>query len=156
MTSTHYYYGTGRRKSSVARVFLKKGTGKITVNKKPVEEFFGRPTDTMVVQQPLVCTGLMDRFDLSITVKGGGSSGQAGAIRHGIARALMQYDETPEGSDEGGSGEGESGEGKKPVGALNLRRLLRAEGHVTRDAREVQRKKPGFRKARKKKQYSKR
>jgi small subunit ribosomal protein S9 len=125
------YYGTGRRKSSSARVFLRPGTGQIIINKRPVDEYFGRETSRMVVRQPLVLTENTEKFDLYITVKGGGASGQAGAIRHGITRALMEFDET-------------------------LRPSLRAAGYVTRDSREVERKKVGLRKARKKPQFSKR
>ncbi|MAA70163.1 MAG: 30S ribosomal protein S9 [Bermanella sp.] len=125
------YYGTGRRKSSSARVFLRPGTGQIIVNKRPVDEYFGRETSRMVVRQPLLLTENAEKFDLYVTVKGGGASGQAGAIRHGITRALMEYDET-------------------------LRPSLRAAGYVTRDSREVERKKVGLRKARKKPQFSKR
>ncbi|MFT5594335.1 MAG: small subunit ribosomal protein S9 [Oceanicoccus sp.] len=125
------YYGTGRRKSSSARVFLRPGTGQIVINKRPVDEYFGRETSRMVVRQPLVLTENTEKFDLYVTVKGGGASGQAGAIRHGITRALMEFDET-------------------------LRPSLRAAGYVTRDSREVERKKVGLRKARKKPQFSKR
>lgn len=125
-------YGTGRRKTSTARVFLKKsGSGQIIVNGKPIDEYFGRETSRMVARQPLVTTETLDRFDFNITVKGGGPTGQAGAIRHGITRALMDY-------------EGE------------LRPSLRAAGFVTRDARAVERKKVGLRKARKRPQFSKR
>ena len=126
-----YNYGTGRRKSSTARVFIKPGNGRILVNARPVDEYFGRETARMIVRQPLEVAGALDRFDLTVTVKGGGSSGQAGAIRHGIARALVDYDET-------------------------LRSDLRRAGFITRDAREVERKKVGLRKARKRPQYSKR
>jgi small subunit ribosomal protein S9 len=125
------YYGTGRRKTSTARVFIAAGEGKIEINGRTLEEYFGREVARMIVRQPLVLTDLEDKFDLKITVKGGGSFGQAGAIRHGLTRALMNYDET-------------------------LRSSLRAEGYVTRDAREVERKKVGLRKARKKPQFSKR
>ena len=125
------YYGTGRRKSSCARVFLRPGTGEIVINKRSLDAYFGRETSRMVVRQPLVLTESAEKFDLYITVKGGGASGQAGAIRHGITRALMEYDET-------------------------LRPTLRAAGYVTRDSREVERKKVGLRKARKKPQFSKR
>ena len=124
-------YGTGRRKSSTARVFLRKGSGNITVNGRPLDEFFGRETARMVVRQPLELTESTEKFDVYVTVSGGGISGQAGAIRHGITRALMEYDET-------------------------LRSELRKAGYVTRDAREVERKKVGLRKARKRPQYSKR
>ncbi|GAA6133853.1 30S ribosomal protein S9 [Oceaniserpentilla sp. 4NH20-0058] len=125
------YYGTGRRKSSSARVFLRPGSGQIVINKRPLDVYFGRETSRMVVRQPLVLTESTEKFDLYITVKGGGASGQAGAIRHGITRALMEFDET-------------------------LRPSLRAAGYVTRDDREVERKKVGLRKARKKPQFSKR
>jgi small subunit ribosomal protein S9 len=124
-------YGTGRRKTSAARVFLKPGTGKITVNERPLDEFFGRETGRMIVRQPLELVQLTDKFDITVTVAGGGITGQAGAIRHGITRALMEYD--PE-----------------------LRKSLRVAGFVTRDAREVERKKVGRRKARRGPQYSKR
>ena len=125
------YYGTGRRKTSTARVFLRPGTGTIQINKKAIDVYFGRETARMVVRQPLELTESLEKFDVIVNVKGGGGSGQAGAIRHGITRALMQYDET-------------------------LRPALRAAGYVTRDAREVERKKVGLRKARKKPQFSKR
>ncbi|WNO62162.1 30S ribosomal protein S9 [Rheinheimera sp. MMS21-TC3] len=125
------YYGTGRRKSSTARVFIKAGTGKITVNQRVLTEYFGRETACMVVKQPLELVDMVEKFDLYITVKGGGISGQAGAIRHGITRALMEFDET-------------------------LRPALRKAGFVTRDARKVERKKVGLRKARKRPQFSKR
>ena len=125
------YYGTGRRKSSTARVFLRPGTGNITVNSRALDEYFGRETECMVVRQPLELTDMTEKFDLYITVKGGGSNGQAGAIRHGITRALMEFDES-------------------------LRPALRKAGFVTRDARQVERKKVGLRKARKRPQYSKR
>lgn len=129
--SVTQYYGTGRRKSSTARVFLKNGSGSISVNGRSLDEYFGRETARMVVRQPLELTELLEKFDIKITVSGGGGSGQAGAIRHGITRALMQYDET-------------------------LRPTLRKAGYVTRDAREVERKKVGLRKARKRPQFSKR
>ncbi|MCD8548835.1 30S ribosomal protein S9 [Pseudaeromonas sp. ZJS20] len=125
------YYGTGRRKSSTARVFVKPGSGNIVINKRSLEDYFGRPTARMVVRQPLELVELSEKLDLYITVVGGGISGQAGAIRHGITRALMQYDET-------------------------LRGTLRKAGFVTRDARQVERKKVGLHKARKRPQYSKR
>ena len=125
------YYGTGRRKSSTARVFLSKGKGNITVNNLPLDEYFGRETSRMVVRQPLQLTENLENFDFNISVKGGGDSGQAGAIRHGITRALMAYDEA-------------------------LRGDLRKAGFVTRDARAVERKKVGLHKARKATQYSKR
>ncbi len=122
---------TGRRKSSSARVFLKPGKGAITVNGRPLDEFFGRKTGVMIVRQPLELVQMTSRFDVDVTVEGGGITGQAGAIRHGITRALIQYDET-------------------------LRKPLRAAGFVTRDAREVERKKVGRRKARRGTQFSKR
>ncbi len=125
------YYGTGRRKSSTARVFMKSGSGQFTVNSKPLEEYFGRKTAHMIVRQPLERTDMMSNFDFNITVKGGGGSGQAGAIRLGISRALLSYDE-------------------------ELRSALRDGGLLTRDSREVERKKVGLRKARKATQYSKR
>ena len=124
-------YGTGRRKTSAARVFLKPGSGKITVNDRPLDEFFGRETGRMIVRQPLELVQLANKFDITVTVAGGGITGQAGAIRHGITRALIEYD--PE-----------------------LRKSLRVAGFVTRDAREVERKKVGRRKARRGTQYSKR
>jgi small subunit ribosomal protein S9 len=124
-------YGTGRRKSATARVYLKLGTGKITVNDRPLDQFFSRVTGRMIVRQPLDVVQMGDRFDISVTVGGGGITGQAGAIRHGITRALMEYDES-------------------------LRPSLRKAGFVTRDAREVERKKVGRRKARRGPQYSKR
>ena len=126
-----FSYGTGRRKTSAARVFVKSGSGQILVNGKPLDEYFGRETARMIVRQALDVVDAVDRFDVRVTVKGGGGSGQAGAIRHGIARALVEYDET-------------------------LRVPLRAAGFLTRDAREVERKKVGLRKARKRPQYSKR
>ena len=129
--SDTFYYGTGRRKTSTARVFLKSGKGAITVNRKPLDQFFGRKTAQMIVRQPLELTQLGEKFDVNVTVKGGGTTGQAGAIRHGLTRALMQYDES-------------------------LRPNLRQAGFVTRDAREVERKKVGLRKARRATQYSKR
>ena len=129
--SATQYYGTGRRKTSSARVFLKSGAGEITVNKRSLDSYFGREVARMIVRQPLELVEMSDKFDLNIPVAGGGSFGQAGAIRHGITRALMQYDE-------------------------GLRGQLRAAGYVTRDAREVERKKVGLRKARKKPQFSKR
>ncbi len=124
-------YGTGRRKSSAARVFLKPGKGAITVNGRTLDEFFGRKTGRMIVRQPLELVQMVDRFDIKVLVDGGGITGQAGAIRHGITRALIEYDET-------------------------LRKPLRAAGFVTRDAREVERKKVGRKKARRGPQFSKR
>ncbi|MBL1275562.1 MAG: 30S ribosomal protein S9 [Ectothiorhodospiraceae bacterium] len=125
------YYSTGRRKSSTARVFMKSGSGNITVNSRTLDAYFGRETSRMVVRQPLSVVDMMENFDFNITVKGGGNNGQAGAIRLGITRALMVYDET-------------------------LRPSLRSAGLVTRDAREVERKKVGLHKARKRPQFSKR
>lgn len=127
----NWNYGTGRRKTSVARVFIKKGTGKIVVNGKPVDEFFARETGRMVVRQPLELTGHLESFDIKVNVHGGGETSQAGAVRHGITRALIDYDAT-------------------------LKPALSQAGFVTRDAREVERKKVGFRKARRRKQFSKR
>ena len=124
-------YGTGRRKTATARVFLKPGNGRILVNHRSLDEYFGRETARMVVRQPLNIVGITSSVDVNVTVRGGGGSGQAGAIRHGIARALVDYDE-------------------------GLRRPLREAGLLTRDAREVERKKVGLRKARKRPQYSKR
>jgi small subunit ribosomal protein S9 len=125
------YYGTGRRKTSTARVFLKAGRGAITVNDRPLDQFFGRQTARMIVRQPLELMNLSDQLDVDVTVSGGGTTGQAGAIRHGLTRALMEYDEA-------------------------LRPRLRRAGFVTRDARAVERKKVGFRKARRATQFSKR
>ena len=125
------FYGTGRRKTSTARVFMKLGGGDITVNDRPLDIFFGRKTAQMIVRQPLELTSMTDKFDVNVTVSGGGTTGQAGAIRHGLTRALMVYDES-------------------------LRSSLRKAGFVTRDAREVERKKVGLRKARRATQYSKR
>lgn len=129
--SATYNYGTGRRKTSSSRVFIKPGSGNIEVNGQSLEQFFGRDTLRMIVKQPLVVADAEDRFDIKITVSGGGPSGQAGAVRHGLTRALMEYDET-------------------------LRPSLRRAGYVTRDDRAVERKKIGLRKARKRPQYSKR
>ncbi|MCV6604332.1 MAG: 30S ribosomal protein S9 [Porticoccaceae bacterium] len=125
------FYGTGRRKTSSARVFISKGSGNITINDRTIEQYFGREVARMIVRQPLETVDMVEQFDLKITVKGGGSFGQAGAIRHGLSRALLQYDE-------------------------NLRGPLRAAGFLTRDAREVERKKVGLHKARKRPQFSKR
>ena len=127
----HNHYGTGRRKTATARVYLKPGKGTITVNDRTLDEFFGRETGRMIVRQPLEAVNLMGTFDITVKVDGGGITGQAGAIRHGITRALIKHDET-------------------------LRKALRAAGFVTRDAREVERKKVGRRKARRGPQYSKR
>jgi small subunit ribosomal protein S9 len=129
MTDT--YYSTGRRKTSTARVYLRKGSGAITVNKRPLDTYFGRETARMIVRQPLETTNMSDSFDITVTVRGGGMSGQAGAIRHGITRALMEYDN-------------------------ELRSPLRRAGFVTRDARQVERKKVGLHKARRAPQFSKR
>jgi small subunit ribosomal protein S9 len=131
MATTDQYYGTGRRKTSTARVYLRPGSGQIVVNERPLDKFFGRETARMIVRQPLKVADLEEKFDVTVSVKGGGTTGQAGAIRHGITRALMHYDET-------------------------LRPTLRRAGFVTRDAREVERKKVGLRKARRATQYSKR
>ncbi|HUO66412.1 MAG TPA: 30S ribosomal protein S9 [Gammaproteobacteria bacterium] len=125
------HYGTGRRKSSAARVFIKPGSGEIVVNGRPLDTFFGRETARMIVRQPFTVAEAEGKFDVHVTVSGGGTTGQAGAIRHGITRALMAYDES-------------------------LRKALRKAGFVTRDAREVERKKVGLRKARRRPQYSKR
>jgi small subunit ribosomal protein S9 len=129
--ATEVHYGTGRRKTSTARVFIRKGKGNIIVNKKPIDEFFDRETARMIVRQPLEHTELIGKIDVTATVKGGGGSGQAGAIRHGLSRALLSYDE-------------------------NLRSALREKGFLTRDARKVERKKVGLKKARKATQFSKR
>ncbi len=145
-TKQTVYCGTGRRKTSTARVYLKAGKGDIVINQSTLEQYFGRKTARMIVRQPLEVTNLQNKFDITVTVSGGGISGQAGAIRHGISRALLQYDE---GTDEGGNGS--SGEG-----ALSLRKILRQAGFLTRDARQVERKKVGRHKARKGTQYSKR
>ena len=131
MTENQYYRGTGRRKSSTARVYLSKGTGAITINNRTLEEYFGRETSRMIVRQPLDLAELTGKVDIKVNVTGGGNSGQAGAIRHGITRALLEYDD-------------------------QLRPSLRAAGFVTRDARTVERKKVGLHKARKRPQYSKR
>ena len=125
------YYSTGRRKSSAARVYLRPGNGKIVVNRRPLDEYFGRETARMIVRQPLNTADLVEKVDIDVSVRGGGNSGQAGAIRHGITRALIKYDES-------------------------LRPALRKAGFVTRDAREVERKKVGLHKARKRPQHSKR
>jgi small subunit ribosomal protein S9 len=127
----NYNYGTGRRKESVARVFIKAGSGKIVVNDKPVDEYFSRETGRMVVRQPLVLTDSLNKFDIMVNVSGGGETGQAGAIRHGITRALIDF-------------------------SAEMKPTLKAAGLVTRDAREVERKKVGFHKARRRKQFSKR
>ena len=131
MTIGNWNYGTGRRKSSVARVFIKKGTGQITINGRQIEQYFGRQTSIMVVKQPLALTNNVEAFDIKVNVHGGGESGQAGAVRHGVTRALIDYD-------------------------ASLKPDLSRAGFVTRDAREVERKKVGLRKARRAKQFSKR
>jgi small subunit ribosomal protein S9 len=139
-------YATGRRKTSASRVFLAPGKGNITVNKRTLEEFFGRETARMVVMQPLIALKVENRFDINVTVKGGGISGQAGAIRHGITRALLRFDE--EAGDENAEG--------REDGATSWRIILRKAGFVTRDPRSVERKKVGRHKARKGTQFSKR
>lgn len=141
MASTTQQLATGRRKTSTARVFLRPGKGDITINHRSIEEFFGRETARMVVRQPLIAVDALKKFDVFVTVSGGGISGQAGAIRHGITRALIKQEE-----DDGGDG-GEGG---------SWHRILRAAGFVTRDPREVERKKVGRHKARKGTQFSKR
>jgi small subunit ribosomal protein S9 len=144
-----YICTTGRRKTSTARVFLKKGKGEIVINDRKLDVYFARETSRMLVCQPLEVTGLRDQFDVRVSVAGGGMNGQAGAIRHGIARALVAYDTQTGGEDEGSAGEGTGG-------ALSLKKVLRQAGYMTRDAREVERKKVGLKKARKGTQYSKR
>lgn len=151
-TAVKYFYGTGRRKSSTARVFLKVGTGNITINTLSVEKYFGRSTARMVVHQALQAVNMTDRIDLKITVCGGGDMGQAGAIRHGITRALIKYDEEFVGKNVAN----ESGEEFASIRDNSFRIILRKVGFVTRDSRKVERKKVGHRKARKKEQYSKR
>ena len=131
MAKTETFYATGRRKTSVARVYMTKGKGVFTVNKRPMSEYFGRETSSMIINQPLDTVDMRDKFDFNVTVKGGGDTGQAGAIRLGVTRALMAYDN-------------------------DLRPNLREAGFVTRDARKVERKKVGHKKARKSEQYSKR
>lgn len=146
MTVQQQFLGTGRRKESVARVFIRRGTGKITINGRTLDEYFDRGTSRMLVTQPLIVVDMVTHFDIKVLVHGGGSTGQAGAIRHGITRALMAYDE--EGVVAGAAVE----EGS----ALSFRRRLRSAGFVTRDPRSVERKKVGLHKARKRPQYSKR
>jgi len=131
ITDTQQFYATGRRKTSSARVFIRPGEGQILINRRPIDEYFGRETARMVVRQPLKVVDMEDKFDIYVTVRGGGNTGQAGAIRHGLTRALIAYEET-------------------------FRSPLRKAGFVTRDAREVERKKIGLHKARKRPQYSKR
>jgi small subunit ribosomal protein S9 len=145
------FYGTGRRKSSTARVYLKPGTGNITINANTLDQYFGRKTARMVVRQPLEATNLLDKFDIIVNVAGGGISGQAGAIRHGISRALVKY-----GVSLGEPETGEADAGGTGGNTLTLRKTLRKAGYLTRDAREVERKKVGRHKARKGTQYSKR
>lgn len=145
MATAKNFYGTGRRKTSTARVFLKPGKGNIVINDRSLDEYFGRETARMIVRQPLVATDLQAKFDVIVTVDGGGMNGQAGAIRHGIARALLEY-EGGDAGDDSGSGSGDS----------TIRKALRRAGYLTRDAREVERKKVGKHKARKGTQYSKR
>ena len=130
-TGEQFYYGTGRRKSSTARVFLSRGNGDIVINRRPLDQYFGRETARMVIRQPLEVADMLGKVDIKVNVSGGGNTGQAGAIRHGITRALLQYDEM-------------------------LRPALRKAGFVTRDSRKVERKKVGLHKARKRPQYSKR
>ena len=130
-TGEQFYYGTGRRKSSTARVFLRRGSGDIVVNRRPLDQYFGRETARMVIRQPLEVADMLGKVDINVNVSGGGNTGQAGAIRHGITRALLQYEEM-------------------------LRPALRKAGFVTRDSRKVERKKVGLHKARKRPQYSKR
>jgi len=149
------YYGTGRRKSSTARVFIRPGTGKISINTRSLEEYFGRDTARMVVKQPVEAVAMVDKFDMIITVKGGGDMGQAGAIRHGITRALIQYDEEFTGKLVVDANS-EAANDSAVTGAMSFRKTLRKLGYVTRDSRKVERKKVGHRKARKKEQYSKR
>ena len=130
-TGEQYFYGTGRRKSSTARVFLSRGNGDIVINRRPLDQYFGRETARMVIRQPLEVADMLGKVDVKVNVSGGGNTGQAGAIRHGITRALLQYDEM-------------------------LRPVLRKAGFVSRDSRKVERKKVGLHKARKRPQYSKR
>lgn len=143
MAEKQQYYGTGRRKSSTARVFLRRGKGEIIVNNRPLTEYFGRQTSCMIIRQPLESVNMLADFDIYATVVGGGISGQAGAIRLGIARALVQYDETGLSDEE-------------PANPNSFRRRLRARGLLTRDSRRVERKKVGLHKARRRPQYSKR
>lgn len=137
MATAKNFYGTGRRKTSTARVFLTEGNGNIVINERVLDEYFGRETARMIVRQPLEATALQSKFDVCVTVDGGGINGQAGAIRHGIARALLKYEEA---------------QGEDSL----IRKALRKAGYLTRDAREVERKKVGLKKARKGTQYSKR
>ena len=150
-------YGTGRRKTCTARVFLRKGSGKIIINGQELEKYFGRPTAVMVVKQPLKVVDVEGQFDIFATVAGGGVMGQAGALRLGVTRALMQYDEIDDTrtSDEKSSAVVSIGDESSDT-VVTFRRKLRKAGYVTRDSRKVERKKVGFRKARKREQYSKR
>lgn len=141
MAQTQQYIGTGRRKTSTARVYLTPGNGTIVINDNTLDQYFGRKTARMIVRQALEVTSLQDKFDITVTVAGGGISGQAGAIRHGIARALLKYD---------------LDSGTDPSSDSSLRKILRKAGYLTRDARQVERKKVGRHKARKGTQYSKR
>lgn len=139
---TDFFYGTGRRKSSIARVFIRKGNGNFTINRRTLQDYFGgRESARMIVRQPLEAVGVLDNFDITVTVTGGGLTGQAGAVRHGLTRALMAYDER-----DGSDGSEDSA----------WRRIFRPMGYVTRDARSVERKKVGLHKARRGTQYSKR
>jgi small subunit ribosomal protein S9 len=140
-TAKQGYYGTGRRKTSTARVYVTPGKGDIIINKNTLDQYFGRKTARMIVRSPLEITSLQDKFDIVITVRGGGINGQAGAIRHGLTRALIKYEEA--------SGADATAEG-------SIKKILRAAGFVTRDSREVERKKVGLKKARKATQFSKR
>ena len=142
MAQQQQFYGTGRRKSSTARVFLRRGTGKVVVNEKPMEAFFQRASHQILILEPLKSAEMEGKFDVIVTVRGGGNTGQAGAVRHGLARALVAYDE----GEEGGRGSG----------SLGLRKILGGLGFLTRDSRRVERKKVGRPKARKDKQFSKR
>jgi small subunit ribosomal protein S9 len=144
MATEKNYYGTGRRKTSTARVFMKKGKGSIVINDRTLDEYFGRETARMIVRQPLEVTAFQSKFDVIATVDGGGMNGQAGALRHAISRALVKYEEDETGTDDSGSSGGP------------IKRSLRKAGYMTRDAREVERKKVGKHKARKGTQYSKR
>jgi small subunit ribosomal protein S9 len=146
---TQQFNGTGRRKTSTARVFVRRGTGQITVNKRPFEQYFPIRSLRLLALAPLDVVGMLDKFDVLVTVQGGGSTGQAGAVRLGLARALVAYDESSE-EGEGGQGGGATG------GAMGFRKELSTRGYLTRDARKVERKKIGRPKARKDKQFSKR
>lgn len=143
MAESKQYYGTGRRKSSTARVYMTAGSGQIVINNRVIEEYFGRETARLIVRQPFQALDLLGKFDIKVVVNGGGISGQAGAIRHGITRALIAYDE-------------EDAAEERRLDPESIRRKLRIKGYVTRDSRSVERKKVGLRKARKATQYSKR